>query len=64
MNKLQLNHNTQSDEPDDWIDHIIDEPRFSKRVKLDNEQLIRELELKYLTPSSSFSTEWLNKLQQ
>ena len=49
---------------DDWIDHILDEPRPRKRVKPDPEDIKHELEKKYLTPSLSFSTEWLNKLQQ
>jgi antiviral helicase SKI2 len=49
---------------DDWIDHILDEPRPRKRIKQDPEEIKRELEKKYLTPSRSFSTEWLNKLQQ
>jgi antiviral helicase SKI2 len=49
---------------DDWIDHILEERRPRKRAKQDQEELKRELEQKYLTPSTSFSTEWLNNLQQ
>lgn len=49
---------------DDWIDSILDEQRPRKRIKQDREALKLELELKYLTPSTSFSPEWLNKLQQ
>lgn len=49
---------------DDWIDHILEEQYPRKRVKQDVDALKKELEQKYLTPSPSFSTEWLNKLQQ
>ena len=49
---------------DDWIDSVLDEHRPHKRVKQDQEDLKRELEKKYLTPSTTFSTEWLNRLQQ
>ena len=49
---------------DDWIDQILDQRQPRKRVKQDSEALKKELEQKYLTPSSTFSTEWLNKLQQ
>ena len=52
------------DKEDNWIDHILDEQRPRKRTKQDSEELKRELERKFLTPSTSFSTDWLNKLQQ
>lgn len=51
-------------EADDFIDHILEEQRPRKRIKQSPEDLKRELEKKYLTPSTSFSAEWLNKLQQ
>jgi antiviral helicase SKI2 len=46
------------------IDEILDQRRPRKRVKQDGEALKKELEQKYLTPSTTFSTEWLNRLQQ
>lgn len=49
---------------DNWLDQILDQPRPRKRVKQDPEDLKRELEEKYLTPSNTFSESWLNKLQQ
>lgn len=49
---------------DDWIDHILNEPRPRKRVRQDPEDIKNELEKKYLTPSRSFSTALLNKVQQ
>jgi hypothetical protein len=33
-------------------------------IKQDQEELKRSLEEKFLTPFTSFSSEWLNKLQQ
>lgn len=49
---------------DDWIDSILDEQRPHKRIKQDKAELKRDLEQKYLTPSTTFSDDWLNKLQQ
>ena len=62
LEKLRL---SAADTADDWIDHVLEEqqqPR--KRMKQDQEELKRELEQKFLTPSKSFSPEWLNRLQQ
>lgn len=64
LERVHLESNTTDGTSDDWIDHILEEQRPRKRVKQDKEALKRELEQKYLTPSTSFSTEWLNKLQQ
>ena len=62
LEKLQL---SATDTADDWIDQILEEQQHPrKRIKQDQEKLKRELEEKYLTPSKTFSTEWLNKLQQ
>jgi antiviral helicase SKI2 len=64
MERVQLSSSTPDTAADDWIDHILDSQRPRKRIKQDKEALKLELEEKYLTPSTSFSTEWLNKLQQ
>lgn len=63
LERVQLSSST-ADVQDDWIDKILDEQRPRKRIKQDQEALKLELEQKYLTPSSTFSAEWLNKLQQ
>lgn len=61
----KVNLNSQEAIPGDhFLDSILDEQRPHKRSKQDRGQLKLELEAKYLTPSTSFSTEWLNKLQQ
>lgn len=55
---------TAGSRDDAWIDSILDQQGPRKRVKQDPDDLKKELGRKFLTPSTSFSTEWLNKLQQ
>jgi hypothetical protein len=64
LQRVDLAGDSLGNEADDWIDSILDEQRPRKRVKQSSENLKRELEQKYLTPSTSFSTSWLDKLQQ
>lgn len=64
LETLHLSNTALQGKEDDWIDHILDVQRPRKRAKQDPEELKRELERKFLTPSTRFSTEWLNKLQQ
>jgi len=64
LERVHLESSTTDGTADDWIDHILEEQRPRKRVKQNQEDLKRQLEKKYLTPSTTFSTEWLNKLQQ
>jgi antiviral helicase SKI2 len=64
LQKAQLSSDSIDSKADDWIDSVLEEQRPRKRIKQDREALKLHLEQKYLTPSASFSTEWLNKLQQ
>jgi antiviral helicase SKI2 len=64
LERLHLESSNTDITDDDWIDHILEHQRPRKRVKQNRESLKQELEQKYLTPSPTFSTEWLNKLQQ
>ena len=64
LQKVQLSSDSIDSKADDWIDSVLEEQRPRKRIKQDREALKLYLEQKYLTPSASFSTEWLNKLQQ
>jgi antiviral helicase SKI2 len=64
LENIRLSSSTSDNTADDWIDHILDTQRPRKRIKQDPEALKLSLEEKYLTPSTSFSPEWLNKLQQ
>lgn len=64
LERVNLDNLSLNDKDDDWIDHVLDQQRPRKRTKQDPEELKRELEQKYLTPSTSFSNDWLNRLQQ
>lgn len=64
VGRLNLASASLDDKADDWIDSILDEQRPRKRVKQDPTELKYQLEQNFLTPSPSFSTSWLNKLQQ
>lgn len=64
LEKLHINSNAAPDDDDDWLDSVLASERPRKRVKQDPEDLKKDLEQNYLTPSPSFSTPWLNKLQQ
>lgn len=64
LEKLHLEAGSADSIADDWIDHILEEPRPRKRVRQDSESLKKELEQNFLTPSPTFSPEWLNRLQQ
>ncbi|KAL2136536.1 hypothetical protein VTI74DRAFT_3081 [Chaetomium olivicolor] len=61
MQRLHVDdNNTSFDAIDDILDRTVDRQPQPQ----DPEQLRAELEAKYLTPSTTFSTEWLDKLQQ
>jgi antiviral helicase SKI2 len=47
-----------------WIDSVLDKRLISKRAKRSKEQLKQELQNEFLSPSTSFSTYWLNQLQR
>ncbi len=64
LERVQLSSASSDSTADDWIDSILDSPRPRKRKKQSPEGLKLSLEQQYLTPSTSFSSEWLNKLQQ
>jgi antiviral helicase SKI2 len=48
---------------DDYVDDILHEQRPRKKTKVSKTQLKQDLEQDFLSPSTSFSTQWLNKLQ-
>ncbi|KUJ09312.1 antiviral helicase [Mollisia scopiformis] len=64
LERVHISASNSDSLPDDWIDSILDSTRPRKRIKQSPDALKASLEQKYLTPSTSFSTEWLNKLQQ
>ena len=46
------------------IDDLLDQRRPRKRSKQSEGELKNDLEARFLNPSTSFSTAWLNRLQQ
>jgi antiviral helicase SKI2 len=51
------------DADDGWIDTVLDE-RIPRRIDISDAALRIRLEQDFLTPSTTFSSEWLNNLQQ
>lgn len=49
---------------DQLIDDILDKAAPQRKRIQDPEELKAHLEKKYLSPSNTFSTQWLNRLQQ
>ena len=47
----------------DCIDAFLDEPGQRKQPRKSLDTVKEDLESQFLKPSTSFSTEWLNKLQ-
>lgn len=61
---LEQLHLAEESANDDAIDDILERTAPPRQRKPDLDELKRRLEQKYLTPSQTFSTEWLNRLQQ
>lgn len=61
LERLQLYEKSAGDDP---IDDILSKPTSHRQRMRDPEELKAHLEAKYLSPSQTFSDEWLNKLQQ
>lgn len=61
---LRQLHLAEESANDDDIDDILERTAPRQQRKTDPEELKARLEQKYLTPSQTFSTEWLNRLQQ
>ncbi|KAF2457954.1 NUC185 domain-containing protein [Lineolata rhizophorae] len=64
LERVKLGAENISSAKPGWIDSILTEPRPRKRTRRSKEQLKHGLEKEFLTPSTSFNTSWLNKLQQ
>ncbi|KAI9793449.1 MAG: hypothetical protein M1835_007248 [Candelina submexicana] len=62
--KIYLGAEAANHGRNDWIDDILHEQRPHKRSRLSNDDLRQELEREFLTPTTTFSPAWLNKLQQ
>jgi antiviral helicase SKI2 len=62
LKKLRLSSSALNDPG--WIDTIVGEQRPPKRQRKTKDDIKKELEVEFLTPSRSFNTQWLNQLQQ
>ena len=63
MERLRLDDGASS-MSESGIDDILFREAPRKRAKQEPEQIKADLEDKYLTPSTRFSAEWLDRLQQ
>ncbi|KAI9651861.1 MAG: hypothetical protein M1831_007526 [Alyxoria varia] len=63
LDDLELGINAE-DRADDWIDANLHHLRPRKRPRINAEELKKDLEHNFLTPSPRFDSHWLNKLQQ
>lgn len=61
---LEQLHLAEESVNDDAIDDILERTAPHRPRRPDTDELKAQLENKYLTPSQTFSTEWLNRLQQ
>ncbi|KAF2133431.1 antiviral helicase [Dothidotthia symphoricarpi CBS 119687] len=63
LDKLRLGCST-GDDGTGWIDTVAGEQQPPWRSRKTKENIKKELETEFLTPSRSFNSEWLNQLQQ
>ena len=64
IQKVRISSTDDGPGVDEDIDAFLDEPRHRKRIKRASDEVKKELEKEFLKPSTSFSTEWLNKFQE
>ncbi|KAF2425251.1 antiviral helicase [Tothia fuscella] len=64
LQQMHLAATQLGDQEEDWLDSILEVQRPRKKTKLSKDTIKEQLEEEFLTPSTSFNTEWLNKLQQ
>ena len=64
LQKLHLSNAEVGAQDAEWLDTLSSEQRSPKRLKKSKEIAKKEIEAEFLTPSTSFNTMWLNKLQQ
>ncbi|KAI9729729.1 MAG: hypothetical protein M1834_006680 [Cirrosporium novae-zelandiae] len=64
LQRVQLQDNDNAAPEENWVDPILDQQRPCKRPRPSLKSQKKELENEFLSPSTTFSSEWLNKLQQ
>lgn len=63
VSELYIDHGREI-EDDDYIDEKLTQQRPRKRTKQSHVSLRKEIENDFLSPPTSFGSEWLNRLQQ
>lgn len=64
LERLQLDCRSADEKNSGWLDGLAGDQRPPKRQRKTKDDIIKELEHEFLTPSRSFSPRWLNQLQQ
>ena len=64
LEKLHFSSQSQSRDGDECIDTYLTESRPRNHTRKTFEEIKKDLEEEFLTPSTTFSIEWLNKLQE
>lgn len=64
LDQLRLSYSAGGAKALNWVDSIASEQRPPKRQRKTKDDIKKELEHEFLTPSKSFNTQWLNQLQQ
>ena len=64
IGRLSFHDAGDENQEDAHIDDLLDEQRPRKRSKQSASELRKDLEARFLNPSTSFSPAWLNRLQQ
>lgn len=64
LEKIHIASTSIEEEDSDWINLLSQEQRPAKRLRKTTDDVKKEFEDEFLTPSTSFNTKWLNKLQQ
>ncbi len=64
MQRLHLDGDASESMKEEAIDELLFRQARRKQRELDPDALKAELEKKYLSPSTTFSDDWLDRLQQ
>ena len=64
LENIHFSSQKQSHGDDECIDVYLTEPGPRKRARKTSEEIKKDLEEEVLKPSTTFSTEWLNKIQE
>ena len=64
IQRLQISVNSDGQWNDGSIDALFTQSRPRKRTRKTPEAIKKELEEEFLRPPTTFSAEWLNRLQQ